>query len=492
MQTQPSMPAQAAPTTADNLMFAKFDAALGKTTPTTSTGPVSTRADEIRALGTQTTDAAAADAPVTPISTAKDIGDSFNKRADNVGTIENSTDSSASKALQIGGQGAAVVNDTIGSVIKQVVSPDILKSLSATLSPAIQAAAAEPHVKSIIDWFGTLSPETQRNLSASGHIASLLSNAIGVGAVKKVGEVAADEGVQNAVKDAVAPIVTKVSDVAGTVKQAVKPTLSPQEAVGQVIQGKTADIPAAHRTLSTIDTTGVKTYADLQAKLKAEIKPLATQVDEALQKDTTAGRSIKSFEQTIGTTPANSVKVNYVKQAINDLRTFFTKTGDAQGLSDMKALKNKAKINGLTFKDVNDLARTHGSSINAFNANGEAASGLTKQAAENTRSGLKAIARQGLHGPEAQALDAKLSDLYDTQALIDKQVEKVNTQAQKTTKTGIVPKVVGKAIKTIDVLTGRPLEAIGHAMGNASSKGGLDASEIEANLMKNLKTIRGK
>lgn len=34
----------------ENPMFAKFDAALGKTTPTTSTGPVSSRADEIRAL----------------------------------------------------------------------------------------------------------------------------------------------------------------------------------------------------------------------------------------------------------------------------------------------------------------------------------------------------------------------------------------------------------------------------------------------------------
>lgn len=44
----------------ENPMFAKFDAALGKTTPTATGAPVSTRADEIRALGqgSTTTDVA--------------------------------------------------------------------------------------------------------------------------------------------------------------------------------------------------------------------------------------------------------------------------------------------------------------------------------------------------------------------------------------------------------------------------------------------------
>ncbi len=162
----------------------------------------------------------------------------------------------------------------------------------------------------------------------------------------------------------------------------------------------------------------------------------------------------------------------------------------------IKTLENTARIKGLTYKDVNNLARLHGQTINAFNANGEAASGLSKQTAENTRSGLKGIARQGLGGKEAEALDKKLSDLYDTQALIEKQVNKVNALAQKTPKQGIIPKVVGKtvsiAVKAADALTGNPLKAIGKEIGLGGNQPAMSALEIEKNLAKNLRILRGK
>lgn len=297
----------------------------------------------------------------------------------------------------------------------------------------------------------------------------------------------------NAVENSASKVANSVrnasSKTVSNIKEGFSPTPTPKEATGQIIQGTTEDVAGGQRTLSSIDTSGVKTYSDLQAKIKSEIPTLAKQVDAEFAKDTSGGHSIKSFERTVGE-GKSAVKVNYVQQGIDDLNAIYQKTGDAQGLSNMKALENKAKINGLTYKDINDLARLHGQEINAFNANGEAASGLTKQAAENTRKGLKLTARQGLGGTEAKALDAKLSDLYDTQRLIDKQVEKVNAEAQKTSKQGIIPKVVRKAVKVIDTVTGNPLKAIGKEIG-FKGENTLSASELEKNLQRNLGVIKG-
>lgn len=64
----------------DNPMFAKFDQALGKTTPTTSAGPVSSRADEIRALATSTT--ATHDNPA--VETAKNFGSQIVQAKDKI------------------------------------------------------------------------------------------------------------------------------------------------------------------------------------------------------------------------------------------------------------------------------------------------------------------------------------------------------------------------------------------------------------------------
>ncbi len=294
----------------------------------------------------------------------------------------------------------------------------------------------------------------------------------------------------------IAEVVPKVTDAvssgAGSIKEGIKPSLSPEEATGQIVQGDTSDIAGSKKTLQSLDISKIETQADLSKAIDEQIiKPGLKNVDAEFAKDTSGGHSIKSFEQTVGEGKA-TVKVNYVKQGIEDLKNYYTKTGDAQGLSSMKALENKAKINGLTYKDVNDLARLHGKEINAFNANGEAASGLTKQAAENTRTGLKTTARNGLGTSEAKALDEKVSNAIKTKDLIDKQVEKVNKVNQTTAKVGVIPKAVGKIIKTADIVTGSPLKAIGKAMGNVGSSDRLSPLDLESKLQENLKILKGK
>lgn len=323
-------------------------------------------------------------------------------------------------------------------------------------------------------------------LSGAGQVTARVAEDVGnLSTVAATGAGLASPEVKNTVNS----VAKTTQKTAGAVKEGFSPTLKPNETVGQIIQGKTEDIPAAQRTLSSTDTSGIKTYQQLQTKLNSEIPKLSKQVDAEYGKDTSGGHSIKSFEQTVGT-GKGAVKVNYVSQAIQQLKDLYTKTGDAKGLSAMKTIENKAKINGLTSGDINQLARRHGADINAFNANGEASSGLTKQAAENTRMGLKTTARSYLSTPEAKGLDARLSDIYDTKALIDKMTEKVNAAAQKTPKQGVIPKTIGKVIKTADMLTGNPLRAIGKEMGALGSSGALSPAEIEANLEKNLSSLK--
>ncbi len=290
--------------------------------------------------------------------------------------------------------------------------------------------------------------------------------------------------------------IDKTKQLAMKTKEGFVPTPTAEEATGHIIQGETSDIPAAKRALSSIDgIENSKTYKEALDKVNNEIKPIAEKVDVELEKGGRKGQSIKSFERTVGEGKAG-VKVNHVEQALNDLRTYYTKTNDAAGLARIKAIENNARIKGMSFKDVNELAKLHGRTIKAFNANGEAASGLSKQAAENTRTGLKSLAREAITGKEAQALDAKLSDLYHVQSLLEDMVEKVNKASQKTVKKGIIPetlnKTVGGIVRAVDAVTGNPLKAIGKEIGLGGGNSAMSPVELEKNLMKYLRILRGK
>lgn len=249
--------------------------------------------------------------------------------------------------------------------------------------------------------------------------------------------------VTDTISNKASDITGGLKDKVGNIKERISPTLTPEEQVGKIIQGKTSDIPAAQRTFASLgnDVNPAKMdIGDLSDAIQNKIQENLNKVDTHFANDTTP-HQMSEFEQTTG--KGNSaVKSNYVQQAIDQLKDFYTKTNDAQGLSDIKALEEKANTEGLSSKELNDLAKEHGSTIKAFNANGEAASGLTKQAAENTRMGLKTTAREMLakSDPEAAKIVTKLdkgtSDAIHTKNLLDKQIEKEAINVQKNGKPG--------------------------------------------------------
>ena len=292
--------------------------------------------------------------------------------------------------------------------------------------------------------------------------------------------------------EALKPVGDAVVQGASAIKNKISPTPTIDQVVGQVAQGKTGDIPSFTNGLKNIgDTSKIQSYDDLNKASTKTIGDLANQQDKNLAQETKV-HPMSDFDQTTGS-GKSAVKTNYVQQALDQLQQYYTKTNDATGLSNVKALTEKANGEGLTVQDVNNLARLHGKDLNGFNANGELASGLTKQAAENTRVGLKNTVENSIQDPtiksQFRALDGKMSDTFTVKDLSGKMAEKVNTLEQRLQQPNILQKIggiVGKGLR----ITGvgdlvQKLVGIEKVPGAST----LNPVELEAKLSKNLGKI---
>lgn len=259
--------------------------------------------------------------------------------------------------------------------------------------------------------------------------------------------------------------------------------------VGTIIQGKTQDIPLARKALSNIDASNVRTYGDVYKALDDKIKAVSERFDDVL--DTNKGvTKLKDFSQE---TKAGSkkIKTNYVEDAIDQLSQFYKKTNDVPGQADILRLKAKAKSTGLTVKEVNDLAKLHGKDLNGYNANGELASGLTKQNAENTRKGIKSSAKNIFKNDIYDAVDSELSSLINTRSLAKDMVEAVNKLSQKAEKRGFGQKLGGLISRVVDLSSGGTLKgAANYFIPKGEGLKVMNALDLESKLAKNLRVLK--
>jgi hypothetical protein len=176
---------------------------------------------------------------------------------------------------------------------------------------------------------------------------------------------------------------------------------------------------------------------------------------------------------------------------LGQLENYFTKTNDVAGAEKIAQIRNKAETTGLTIKELNDIARLHGSELNAYNASGELASGLTKQAAENTRAGLKTTAR-GLFGDNTyKVIDSEISNTMRVRDLASKMVENVNKLQQKIKERGILEKLGRGVATTLDHMMGGGLKGfMQYFLPRGQGLKTLNALDLEKVLQKNLKTLQ--
>lgn len=387
-------------------------------------------------------------------------------------------------ALRVGGQIGGLVGDLELSAVK-LIAPKFAEDLALK---GVKKIAETDFVKGItqkLDEFKQKHPEAAQDLEDTVNIAALIPYVKGA---KKVAEVGGKA-------------VQKVSKITGEALEASRATRIANAAkevdsvVGKIVQGNTDDILKAKKALSTINTTGVKTYQELGSRIDDGIEALASKVDDTLVKEGEKIGNLKANQLVTATkVGSKTVKQNFVNEAIDQLDELYTSIKDAPKRAEIVALKNKLKAEGLSLKEVNDLSRTYGREFGskAFSKVGDPLTSVNAQAFENTRKGIKNVVRNFMPDETTKMLDQRMSDLYNTNRLVGKMEEKVNALYQKVQKRGILEQVAIQAADVANKLTFNTVSGFISRMlpSNVGLKV-MNSIDLEKALQNNLKKING-
>jgi hypothetical protein len=313
---------------------------------------------------------------------------------------------------------------------------------------------------------------TVSTLAKTGNITKKVGS-LGLGATTKL-----VNGATGIVKTKVMPkLGTPVKDLKGT--------------VGEVLQGKPSDIPRGIDSFRAIDTTDVKTYAELGKRIDDSISTLSRKVDDELSQDLTKTR-LSDLQTELKTKSGISVKTNYVDTALRQMKELYEKTGDVKKAADIEELINIANSEGLTKLDINNIARVYNAEFGskAFGKLGEPLTSVNAQLYETVRKGVKVKAREGIGGKEAKLADETVSSLYNTKSLVTKNIDAVNKLQQKIAERGMLEKAGYLVSKYADILTGGSIRGfIGGILPRGAGYKTMNALDIEKRLQQNLEII---
>jgi hypothetical protein len=243
------------------------------------------------------------------------------------------------------------------------------------------------------------------------------------------------------------------------------------------------DAEIGTRVLKEMDIEDIKTNADLANRADEYIQNIVKNLDEVLETDTT--------RRTLPQLRAKD-RFNYVDEALNQLEKEYRKTNNVQGIRLSESLRRKALNDGLTVKEINDIARLHGRDLNAFNLNGELSSGLNKRAAENTRRGLKETVRSNFGNKIAAEADRAISDFSRIKKIAEdraRAVQKFEALRVRPTLLQKAGSLIEQAINIATLGTSRSLLSLA-ARNAAGGPSKLNVLDLEKKLAKDLKIIQ--
>lgn len=400
--------------------------------------------------------------PQSTLDQAKDVAVGFGK-----GLARTAVDTVS--GLQTIGQGAMMA----AGIPNEVVAQTGFKSLD-TSTPEGEALQAKLQPTNEMQKYGGYG-ETGAELLLGGGAGLIKDVAVGGTKLAKTG------------------VANLAERVIPSIKEGVKPTPKLEQAIGQVLQGKTTNIKPFEQAISTIDTTGVKTYSDLANKFDEAIPSLSAKVDAELAKDTNMYK-LSDLAVKATSKGGQEVSTDYVTKALSGLKELYTTIGDDVAKQNIDEIIAQANTNGLTRKEVNDISRIYNQEFGtkAFSkATGDALTSVNAQAYENVRKGLKNVARAGIGGDEAKVADQIMSSIYDSKKLIERNVEAVNKLKQRIEERGWIQKATYGAIKAVDTLTGGVIRGATDAVLNrGTGLKTLNALDLESNLKRNLEVIK--
>lgn len=426
----------------------------------------------------------------SPIEAVKEFGsdikNSFQERAGKIGEELGEDQNVGRKALRTAGQVGGLVGDLELSVVK-LIAPKFAEDLASKGIEKISQTELSKNILEKYSKFKEAHPEAVADLEDVVNIAAVVPYLKGAEVTAK--------GVIKGGQKAIGTI-SKVTDKVIDAKRAAniaKATEEIDDVVGRIVQGKTDDILKAKKALSSIDTTGVKTYADLGDKIDDGVDALAGKVDDLLETQGAKVGSLKSNQLVTATKVGKeTIKQNFVDDAINQLDELYTSIKDAPAKAEITLLKNKLKKDGLTLKELNDLARRYGSEFGrkAFSKLGDPLTSVNAQAFENTRKGIKKVVRGLMPDETVKMLDERMSNLINTNTLVKNMEERVNALYQKAQKRGVLEQVARKAADVVDLATFHTLSGFVSRMlpSNVGLKV-MNSIDLENALSKNLKRL---
>jgi hypothetical protein len=274
----------------------------------------------------------------------------------------------------------------------------------------------------------------------------------------------------------------------GQIKKAVKDTAS------TIVQDKKANLPMVKEVLTKIETKGVKTYEELRGALEAKTNNLKESVNSKLSEN----KNIYKLDDLHVTHKVGEteVKANFVDKALNHLQELYTSTDDIVSAEKTKQLIAKAKKDGLSSTEINQISRDYGTEFGAkaFNKIGEPLTSVNAQSYENVRKGVKSTVR-GLNPKSGvEAIDQELSRTIKVKQMIGKMEENVRALNAKIKKTGKLEKFgrfVGKGAGRIinASMAGAPREFLTSFLPSNIGNKVMNSLDIEEVLAKNLKKL---
>ncbi len=224
-----------------------------------------------------------------------------------------------------------------------------------------------------------------------------------------------------------------------------------QKTAGEIVQGPKQLQEIARKNLPKLDTSKVRSFDDLTDVIKNKIAENSSTVDESLSKNP-AKMPFDALAKTtkVGTKDVVSKPVN---DALDHLEEFYTGSKDYVNAERIRQIK---EAGSLTAKEVNDVAREYSREFSkkAFSKLGEPLTSVNARAMENTRSGLKGIARNLVGDDAVKAVDKETSELYSLLPYMERNSAKANELRQKLTDRGLMEKIGNATGKAIDWSTG--------------------------------------
>lgn len=335
--------------------------------------------------------------------------------------------------------------------------------------------------------------------AAISGLAGAGSSAVGTGLEVAAGE---DKTIGGAIGETVTTGLTSAALDAATMgifrlaqpllkaKGAAELTKDLTKTAGRAVQATQDDLGKAAKALQLIDTTNVKTYEDLGSVIESRLTSIRNAQDEVLGA-VQESKPLKAFAKTIGE-GKNSVVTNPVQSALNGLEELYSKTGAAEDLVRIKSLKDAAK-NGLTPKQVNDIAREYGKGFKAFSdATGQPITSVNAKLYENIRKGVKNAAREVMPNDATRVMDDEMSNLITTKDLSDDMAKAVQKLSNRIEERGLWSTIASKVGSGIDIALGRTPSSLFSSLllrGNVGMKQ-LNSLQIQKSLPKNLEKIR--